>query len=277
MKKLLTLLLTIAIVLGGAFTISAQEPHDTDTITVTVPVRVQADYTGSATAGDTQFTFRPTTMNGNDLGNGISMTTDYITLPNGHRDATGYITFTLTSSDAAMDLLENGILFRQNVGNRSGWTYDTQTYTLKFKFVEDSVSTNKYEISQVSVNNGAYQNVGGTGWQLNFMNYYKSGETVVVPPDGYEPPKKPGWVGCAGRYDFNCDGKVTCGERYGDGWIWSDSADGCVYRGTGSPNIAVDEPTNDVEVTVGDTTISASQSAWGNNNNIIVIPNTSAK
>lgn len=278
MKKLLSLLLASAL-LVTCFTTSifAQPPFDSETVTISVPVRIQANYKGSETAGDTQFTFTVTDLNGNNPGNGFVMTADYITLANGHNSKTGIITFYFNADESTKAMLEEGILFRQVVGNKSGWTYDTATYTLKFHFDEDSVEADAAKIDTVSVNNGAYQNYTGTGWQLNFTNYYTSGNVVTNPPHHDFPPKYPDRVHCAGKYDYNCDGTVTCGERYGDGWVWSNAKDGCVYRGSGSPNIAVDEPTNDVEVTVGDTTVSASQSGWGNNNNIIVIPNTATK
>lgn len=259
MKKIFSILLTVLILIGGTTSVFAAPPYDTDTITVTVPVKVTASYTGSSTAGDTQFTFTATTVNGNTLGNGVTFTTDYVTLANGHYTVTGYITFTLTSSDAAMDLLEEGILFRMNVGNRSGWTYDTTTYTLKFQFVEDSVEANKYQIEYVSVNGGIWQNYSGTGWTLTFTNYYKSGSTSTSTSTS---------VGCAGKYDTNCDGVVTCEERYGTGWAWSSTSNGCVFTGT-TPTTT----TQTIEVSYGDTTVSVEQSTTGvgNNNSIIVI------
>lgn len=274
MKKILSVLLTALILVGSTTSVFAQPPYDSDTITVSVPVKVTASYTGSSTAGDTQFTFTATTQNGNSLGNGVTFTTDYVTLANGHYTVTGYITFTLTSSDAAMSLLQNGISFRMNVGNRSGWTYDTTTYTLKFQFVEDTAEANKYEIEYVSVNNGVWQNYSGTGWTLNFTNYYKSGSTVTVTQSQ---------VGCAGVYDKNCDGVVTCAERYGTGWTWSTVSNGCVFTGTTSPvdppvAVVEEETTQTIEVSVGDTTISVDQSTTGHGNNvssiIVIIPET---
>lgn len=281
MKKLLRLCVVALVLVASSVTVSAAAPNDSETITITIPIRVNASYTGSATAGDTQFSFTVTTVNGNSLStvSGVTdyaMVTDYVTLANGHSTITGYITFTMASSEAAKELLSgNGIYLRQVVGNRSGWTYDTSTYKLIFTFYEtgtDGVDADEYAVKSVSVNGGTSQDYSGTGWQLTFTNYYKSGSTTVVTPSTSK-------VNCAGKYDTNCDGVVTCAERYGEDYTWSETEGACVLLSVAETETEEEEEvvTNVVEVTTGDTTISIEQTGTGNNNAIVIIPDTSTQ
>lgn len=177
-------------------TVTAQGANDSSTITIRIPIRVNATYTGSSTAGDTQFTFTLVDGNGNNLNSvsgitNFATTTNYVTLANGRTTQTGYVTFVMDSTEEAKALLSgDGIYLRQVIGNRSGWTYDTTEYKLVFTFYSESIDgtgVDEYVIKYVAIDDGVDYVYSSTGWQLAFNNSYRSGTTVTVTPETDEP------------------------------------------------------------------------------------------